>query len=767
MIALLRKLPHLALAATTLLALATSLRAQEIELIPSGPVVYDQNTGEVVASDGAQILYGEWLLSADTIRFNQETAEATASGKVVFSRADLRLTAESLNYKPSDQFVRAQNFRAGNGLYYVDGAILEGNPDNFRFEEINFHPGEPGTFLFVARAGELAIVDQNEIRGKRLFFKVGAVPFLLIPNITQPLDAETNLFKPTLDYSGHIGALIGAEALAPVTDHIRLGGNLALSSKRGILAGPAASYSFENESYTTDGSLISGYINDQGELGRDVNGALIDDDRYFAEWRHQQMWTGNRANISAYARYWSDSEVTRDFYEDSFDRMQDPDSYLEANYNADNWQLSFFTRAALGDFQNYTERLPEVRFTYFPTNLGHGFSHSGFASAAKIGSQATAEVDISGTKTDVFYGIEWNNSPAEGINLRLKAGARNVSFDDAETYVEHYTLNSIIDPFIFKDTASGSRAFADIGADLSLKAFSTSDFKNKTWNIDGLRHIIEPRISYRYTPQLWNSEALDPAYGLFKIYGPGYGNGIANSDIGSFANYSPAIDLENRRDTGNLREDHKLRFEIRNRIQTRHKDGGSRDLARFDLSTDYYLPGSQIAEEYYSLFNLDLELTPAPWFELGGFVRLDPEDGMSVQELNTHIALQDEGYWKIAFGSHFLDGNADDSDSLNGRYAVSSYPWQTWPNYGRSWPEYTNQRLEQYFAHLEYQFSENLKLYATTRYDDQTGVFYEQRIGLMQRALDAYGLKYELRIYDGDRRESDFGISIGIDLFDE
>lgn len=767
MIELIRHLPRLTLAAATLAAFATSLRAQDIELIPSGPLTYDQKTGEVVATDGAQIQYGEWLLSADTIRFNQESGDASASGNVVFSRTDLRLVADALTYKPKEEFARAQNFRAGNGLYYVDGSLLEGNPDNFRFEDINFYPGEPGTFLFVARAGELAIVDQNEIRGKRLFFKVGAVPFLLIPNITQPLDAETNLFKPTLDYSGHIGALVGAEALVPVTDHIRLGGNVALSSKRGILAGPAASYSFESESYTANGALISGYINDQGEPGLDVNGEHIDSDRYFAEWRHQQMWADNRANISAYARYWSDSEVTRDFYEDSFDRMQDPDSYLEANYNADNWQLSLFARAALGEFQSQVERLPEVRFTYFPTNLGHGFSHRGFLSAAALQKTDDNDLNLNSTKLDAAYSLDWNHTLADGVQLRLTAGARGLRYEDAETYYVRHELNDTDNTVAAWGKTSGSKAYGEIGADLNFKASATFDFKNETWNIDGIRHIIEPRISYRYVPELsYDSSLAIPDQPLYAIYGPPLGQSMLYADNGAFASYLPNIDLLDRRDSDNIREDHKLRFEVRNRIQTRQKNGGSRDLARFDLSADYYLPGSEYAEEYYSLLNFDIELTPAPWLELGLFTRLDPEDGLSVQEFNPRVSIQDEGYWKVTFGSHFLDGTSNlataNLNSLNPLYS-----WQTWPNYGRSWPEYTNLRLEQYYAHLEYQFSENLKLYATTRYDDQTGVFYEQRIGIMQRALDAYGLKYELRIYDGDRREDDFGISIGIDLFDE
>ncbi|MBD5778169.1 LPS-assembly protein LptD [Pelagicoccus sp. NFK12] len=764
---LLRQLPRFALAAATFAGLAVSLRAQEMELIPSGPLTYDQKTGEVVATEGAQIQYGEWLLSAETIRFNQQTGEAAATGDVVFSRSDLRLVADSLDYKPKEQFARARNFRAGNGLYYVDGSLLEGNPDNFRFEDINFYPGEPGTFLFIARAGELAIVDQNEIRGKRLFFKVGAVPFLLIPNITQPLDAETNLFKPTLDYSGHIGALVGAEALVPVTDHVRLGGNVALSSKRGILAGPAASYAFDTPGSTTNGSLISGYIKDQEDPGLDVDGEEIDEDRYFAEWRHQQSWSGNRANISAYARYWSDSEVTRDFYEESFDRMQNPDSYLEANYNADNWQLSFFSRAALGEFQTYTERLPEVRFTYFPTNLGHGFSHSGFLSAAALQKKDDFDLNLNSTKLDAAYRLDWNRTLTEGVGLRLTAGARGLRYEDAETYYLRYNLNDPSGTIATWGKSSGSKAYGELGADLNFKASATFDFKNETWNIEGIRHIIEPRISYRYVPELSYDDSLGiPESPAYAIYGPPFGQSMLYADNGAFASYLPTLDLADRRDSDNIREDHKVRFELRNRIQTRQKNGGSRDLARFDLSADYYLPGSEYAAEYYSLVNFDIELTPAPWLELGLFTRLDPEDGLSVQEFNPRVSIQDEGYWRVTFGSHFLDGvsnlNAVNFSSLN-----PIYSWQTWPNYGRSWPEYRNLRLEQYFAHLEYQFSENLKLYATARYDDQTGVFYEQRIGIMQRALDAYGLKYELRIYDGDRREDDFGISIGIDLFDE
>ena len=96
------------------------------------------------------------------------------------------------------------------------------------------------------------------------------------------------------------------------------------------------------------------------------------------------------------------------------------------------------------------------------------------------------------------------------------------------------------------------------------------------------------------------------------------------------------------------------------------------------------------------------------------------------------MPLTDPGYWKLGIGNHFFKG-----------------------------------QLDQYFIFGEYNLNENHKVYAVAKFDEKSDTFYEQRIGFMQRALEKYGIKYELRIFEGIRRESDFGIRIGIDLFDE
>jgi len=676
---------------------------------------FDSKTEALVLEGNAYIRYGLFYLSADTIRFDQESSIVDAKGNVILTRQELRLVADSVVHDIGKQFATIQNFRAGNGRVYVSGALLEGDPENFRFVDANFFAGEPGTYLFKASAEEISLVDQNVVKGRKLSLKLGPVPFFIIPSITHPLDAETNLFKADLDYSGHIGGAVGGEFRFPFKSGIRAGANLALTTKRGVLFGPAAEYDIEKDGQTIIGAFTSGYINDDSaETGNDINGTPIDDDRFFAEWNHIQRWANDRASISGYARYWSDSEVTRDFYDRSFDTMQDPDSFIEAAYAADNWRVSLLARASPNDFQSHTERLPELRFDLFPTRIIDDVSHSGSLSIAKLENKDDSLLGElnQADRIDAYYGFRYNKTLTPGVVFQTKAGARAIHyFEGVTTTIGSTDLGLPSDLYIEAD--EGTRIFGDFGADLKATAYAQFEYKNETWNIDGLRHVFEPVLSVRYQPAIEN----DPVFALLDY-------SVPNTFL------SP-IDLEDRRDIDLINEEKKIRLEFRNRLQTRAEDGGSRDLIRFDVALDHFLEIGTLDDRYSALV-FDTEITPAPWLELRSYARYDVE-GAGLREQNTRIVFRDTDYWSIGFGNHFLDQVVN---------------------------------IEQFYAFGEYSLNENLKLYASARFDEISDTFYEQRIGIMQRALDRYGIKYELRIYDGSRRESDFGISIGVDLFD-
>lgn len=695
----------------------------------STPASFDMKTGELVATVNAQLTYGNWLLTADEIRLNQKAGRALAKGNVVFTRGDIRLVADSLYYQIEENTALIENFRVGNGKYYVSGSSLKGNPDDFRFQDINFHPGEPGTYLFKAKADEIAIINQNEIKGKRLSFKLGVIPFFIIPNISQPIDGERNVFKADLDYSGNIGAGIGNEIRVPINSNFRAGANITLSSKRGIMAGPAFEYDFKEGENTSSGGFTSGFIDDNAkEIQPDlITGNPIDDERFFAEWQHQQHW-GDRGAINAYGRWWSDINVTREFHEDSFDTMQDPDTFIEANYSGDNWQATLFSRISPNRFQTFTERLPELRFDLFPTQVAPGLLNQGSVSFAKLRKNFSDPITANNEteRADAYYGVRHTKPLATGITLTTKAGIKAVHYFDNiietdagnQPWINSFPLAplSIIDDFYHilprPSIKEGTRAYGDLGFDLKFTAYRQSEYKNKTWNIDGLRHIFEPTLSYRYTPDLDSNSTH------------------ALQDTPAFANYLTPIDIEDRRDIDTIGEHHITRFALRNRIQTKDEEYGSRDLIRFDFAMDYLIDDYDQGTDFSDIYS-DIEIKPANWLEIDVFSRYNLEDS-ETRELNTRLAITDPGYWKFGIGNHFL-----------------------------------KRQLEQYFLFGEYNLNENFKVYAVAKFDEVSDTFYEQRIGLMQRALEKYGIKYELRIFEGNRLESDFGLRIGVDLFDE
>jgi LPS-assembly protein len=198
--------------------------------------------------------------------------------------------------------------------------------------------------------------------------------------------------------------------------------------------------------------------------------------------------------------------------------MQDPDTYIEANYSGDNWQATLFSRISPNDFQSFTERLPELRFDLFPTSIAPGLLYQGSISFAKLRKRFSNPIAANNetNRADAYYGFRYTKPLAKGVAISTKAGLKAVHYFDnliendsgAQPWFESYGFAplSIIDDFVHirprPSIKEGTRAYGDFGFDLKFTAYRQSEYKNETWNIDGLRHIFEPVISYRYTPDL-------------------------------------------------------------------------------------------------------------------------------------------------------------------------------------------------------------------------------------------------------------------------
>ena len=249
-----------------------------------------------------------------------------------------------------------------------------------------------------------------------------------------------------------------------------------------------------------------------------------------------------------------------------------------------------------------------------------------------------------------------------------------------------------------------------MGFDLSVRTSSVSSYQNKTWKIDGIRHLFTPRLSYRYVPEADKGRAYIPSI-----------------DRLTFRTYLPPIGLGDTRNIDDLGPTNVLRLGFDNTWQTRDLEYGSRDLLVFNVAADFRfdrLPGQRTTSDIHNF----IAFTPAPWLQFDVYQRVTPQE-LTMQELNTSLSIFDGRAWSARFSSHFL-----------------------------------RNEIEEYVLQTDVRLNEAYHVLAKLHYDTRRHRFNEQAYGIRQNLGNLWNLEYLVTIYDGPRRESDFGFSVSVDV---
>lgn len=689
-------LPALPLAG--LLAAVTAFAADRTvrpEFTSTGvkPVVYDARTKEMIASGGGKLVYGEVILTADDLRYSQPTETVTAKGNVVLTRGDLRLVADEGTYSTKDSTVHLINPRAGRYPMYISGRELTGTTDEFTLTDATLAYGEPGTFRPTVKAKSVTLRTNDKYEAKGAVFNLGRLPVMALPHFGQKLGDAPFTTSVSLGYRSSLGPYVELTGLLPLEEGVRVGADLGLFGKRGVLVGPAAKYDVKSATGRTTGELRTGWIHDFGERDTDKFGRPIDADRGFIEWQHRQT-SGEHFDVTAQFNYWSDSDVMRDFRRHSFTNVQEPDSFLDANYTGANWALNAFARVNPNDFEVIQQREPELRADLFPTPVGGGVLQRGSASFVRLREHfPVSDFVQESQRFDVFYGLSRPWAAAPWLTLTPVAGGR----------MTHY-----FDPLGAKD--SYTRWVGELGADARMRAYGTFEVKNETWEIDGLRHLVEPFAQYRWLPGADRGTAFIPQV-----------------DREVFGTRLQPLELGDLRHLDTLHERNTLRLGLDQRLQTRDKNGGNRDLISLVLAQDIRFTKAS-GEDADSDLNADLQLAPAPWVSFDFFQRFALDDHQ-MKEFDSGITFRDGEYWSVRFGTQFLRGD-----------------------------------LEEYDLGARMRLNEKFALLGRWRYDARVDSLYEQSYGLRQNFGRLWSVEYQLAWLEGMRRESKFHLRVVLDI---
>lgn len=677
----------------TLLLLAVALRAAEPAAEISGDVLDTSlgAAGDRVYRGHAIFRSGSLLLTADELRYVAATETVIATGRVSFTRGETRLLADRLDYRRSDGRFSAANIRLGLPPYFAEAESAEGTREEITLRKARVTYGEPGPWQPTVTADVIILAPGKSLRTEKAAAGIGHAQPLVLPhlehNIAKPLPVTVELeagFRRTL------GAFGDALLLLPVSGQLRVGADVGLYTSRGLMAGPAARYASEDEGETWSGSLRSGFIRDHGDRRSDILGRAIPVDRGYAEWRHRQT-IGPEVTLSARLNWWKDSDVLRDFRPDAFFPVQEPDSFVEAVHRGTDAITSLFLRFQPNDFQHVQRRLPELRYDLLPRPAGEGFFHGFSASLAALREAPVgAGSALRSDRLDAVYEVMRPIAPAEWFTFMPVAGGR----------LTHYA-----------NTGGGTRTrwLGEAGFDAALRLSGTFDVKSARWRVDGLRHLLTPRLGYRWIPESTRGDGAIPRI-----------------DRESFATYLPPLGLAAARHVDDVRAAHTLRLSLDNTLQTRDAALGSRDLLRANLAAELRLrrrPGERDLSELHA----ELAATPAGWMQADVYQSLSPRTG-TLREFNSGLTLRDGSGWSVRLGNNFLRGE-----------------------------------LQDYTLHARRRLDERFSALVRLQYDERRRRLNEQTYGVAQTLANTWIVTYSVSVFSGRRRESNFGLDVRVD----
>ena len=670
----------------------------------------DFDEGITYFRHGVVVRYRGMELVANQVAMSESTGDIIADGQVRLQNEGQYFVGEHLEYNYKTGQIRAENFRAGVAPFYAGGLTLGGNFEthNYFAENTFFTTDDIKQPAFRVRAKEFRVIDGKRVEAKNARVVMGDKETIPVPYYTRELRKHDTYWRFTPGYRSYFGPYLLSSYHFPLGTNILGGVKADLYAKRGVGVGPDFTWDFPRWG---KGDFQYYYINDN-EPRTDPFDQPIREDRHRISFSHHATL---RTNLTAklVVKEQSDAYIIRDFFETEYRNNTQPRSFLELNQLWSNWSLNALAQPQLNEFYETVERLPDVKLSGMRQQIGETpLFYESETSLAYLRFQPGFEelepgeeprTDYSAMRGDSFHQILWPQNYFGWLNFVPRVGGRVTQYGETDG---HGTTFDDRTRFVF-----------NTGAELSTKASRVwPGIKNNLFDVDGLRHIVEPSVNYVFVPnpgytpnELPQFDREIPSLRLLPIEFPDY-------------NAIDSIDSQNV-----------VRLALRNKLQTK-RDGEIQNLVHWALYTDWRLDPREGQSTFADIYS-DLDLRPRSWLGLSSEVRFAPEETV-----------------------------------LNGSYhAVTLTPDDTWSwrgghRYFRGGPEFgPDSDNNTFFSSLYYKFNENWGVRLTHHFEARDGTLEEQYYSVYRDFRNWTGaLTFRLR--DHRTRSDDFTVAFTFQL---
>ncbi|MBN2506997.1 MAG: LPS-assembly protein LptD [Verrucomicrobia bacterium] len=650
------------------LGMAAPLVAQDQEkavwTIESAEGEIDVNieTGMARATNGVVVKYGDAMLSAREATLNQNTGEVTASGSVRLERQGAVWTGDTLQYNFITGKIIARNFKGGQIPYFVSSGAMVGD------QRAGLYVGAQSSITtddfakpgYSVRAKSVVVSPGESIVARNATLYLGNTPVFYFPYYRRSLRQSPNRWTLTPGYRSLDGAYLLTAYQWYWSE--RLDGALHLDGRteRGVGLGPDVNWHL---SRWGDGGFKYYYIHDLDPGVTEAN-EPIDPDRQRVWFAHQAAVTSN-LTAKTRVRWQADSLVLRDYFESEYQRDPEPSSHAEVQQQWPNYTLNLLAQPRLNKFQAAVEQLPDLQLSGLRQQLGRSAffydsdTHLGWYRRRYADDATNA---YSAFRADTYHQVLLPHTFFNWLNVAPRIGARFTHYGESDPEGRSFPARD--------------RGVFHAGMEMTFKASRVwPGVRSRFWQVNGLRHVIEPGLNYAYVPrpnrtpdELAQFHYEVPTTRLLPIEYPQY-------------NAIDSIDSQNV-----------LRLSLRNRLQTK-RPLGIEDVVHWALMADWRLKPRRGQTTFSDVYS-QLDLVPFSWLALTSDLRYGLH-ARRLREANHGLTLTPNTTWSVNFSHRYMKDDFSSGLGVGNDLYTSTLYYRVNENWGAR-------------AHLRYEARENL-----------------------------------------------------------
>ena len=671
----------------------------EVELSP--------DARSATAKNGVVVRWMGSRLSAASVQIDDSTGTAEAKGDVVIDYVDesgtvQRWKGREARYDFRSRRVEARDFRFGRPPLFVGGGEIQAGQDAGKqtAKDVLITTDDASTPAYSIRARSVTITPDKTIVADNALLYVGKIPMMYFPKYTRTAERHPNFWTVTPGFRSLYGPFVLGSYHFQVRTNVSAALDLDYRQRRGVGGGPQIGYDFGD---LGQGSGRFYYLRDEAPELSSFKGP-IDPDRYRFDFRHSVTNDSGFA-FKGILHGQSDTMVWRDFFEGEYRRNPQPKTFVEVGQAWSDWSLDLLAQPQVNDFFRTVERLPDVRLKGFRQPLGE--TPVFYESESSLAYLRYRDAFPGGTNYSAFRGDSYHQLLVPKtyfgwLNVTPRAGGRFTHYGEIEGLSgmpaerDRWVLNSGVDV-----GTKASRVWPAIHSD--------------RFDIDGLRHVVEPTVSYVYVPRPDKTPVELPQFDrelitqrLLPLQFPDY------SQIDS-------VDSQNT-----------VRLGLRNRLQTK-RDGQVENLVHWAVLTDWRMRPRTDQSTFADIYS-DLDYAPLRWLVLTSETRFDVST-REFREANHRVTLTPNEWVDWGVGHRYL---RDDPTT----YGIGN---------------------NVFFSSLFLKFNENWGFRAFHQFESRDGVLEEQQYHIY-RDLRSWTAALGIRLRDNRGAPSDWTIGLTLSL---